>query len=198
MAPDRIHVFGASGSGTSTLGRAIAVRAGHGLLDADDFYWMPSDPPYRIKREIPARVSLLGAALEAQPRWVLSGSVTSWGDAFVPRFQRVVFLDTETSVRLARLRQREEARYGAARIGPGGDLHAQHEEFIAWACAYETGVREGRCRWKHEAWLERLPSSCHLLRLDGSRPVDDLVGATLVDLPGAARPCPPPPSPAGR
>ena len=46
-APPRIHITGASGFGVSTLGGALAARLGCAHLDTDDFYWLPTDPPYR-------------------------------------------------------------------------------------------------------------------------------------------------------
>jgi adenylate kinase family enzyme len=45
-----IHITGASGSGTSTLGQALAESVGCPWLDADDFFWLPTDPPYTDKR----------------------------------------------------------------------------------------------------------------------------------------------------
>ena len=51
-----IHVTGASGSGVTTLARALAERLSVAHLDTDDFYWLPSDPPYQQKREIASRV----------------------------------------------------------------------------------------------------------------------------------------------
>ena len=47
-----IHIFGASGSGTSTLGRAVADSAGFLFLDTDDYYWLPAEPMYTLKRGI--------------------------------------------------------------------------------------------------------------------------------------------------
>ena len=44
--PSHIHILGASGSGTSTLAKAISLRHGHRFLDTDDFYWKPTDPPF--------------------------------------------------------------------------------------------------------------------------------------------------------
>jgi hypothetical protein len=43
----RIHIVGASGSGTTSLASAIAAQCGHRHLDTDDFFWMPTSPPYR-------------------------------------------------------------------------------------------------------------------------------------------------------
>lgn len=191
MAPDRIHLFGASGSGTSTVGLAIAARSGHVSLDTDAFYWLPTDPPFRSPRAIPDRQRLLAAELSRRARWVLSGSLIGWGDGFVPSFDVVAYLEAPTAVRLDRLARREASRHGA-RIGPGGDMAAQHADFLAWAAAYEAGTREGRTRARHEAWIDALPPSLRFLRLDGTRPVDELVDEVL----GLAPATPPvPPSP---
>jgi adenylate kinase family enzyme len=42
----RVHIVGASGSGTTTLGKALAARAGCAHLDTDEFFWMPTEPPF--------------------------------------------------------------------------------------------------------------------------------------------------------
>lgn len=41
-----IHITGASGSGTTTLGRALAQALGWRYLDADRYYWLPTSPPF--------------------------------------------------------------------------------------------------------------------------------------------------------
>lgn len=104
----RIHILGASGAGTSTLGRALADRLGLQHFDTDDFFWLPSDPPFQVRRPTGGRLSRLGAALdEASGGWVLSGALDPWGDPLIPRFALVVFLTLEPGLRLARLRERE-------------------------------------------------------------------------------------------
>ena len=117
----RVHLVGASGSGTTTLGRALAARRGIPHFDTDDYFWLPSEPPFQHIRERGERQGRLGAALRAQPDWVLSGSLCGWGDIFIPLFGLVVFLWVPPDVRIARLRARERARYGDA-IAPGGPL----------------------------------------------------------------------------
>ncbi|HEY7437378.1 MAG TPA: AAA family ATPase [Methylomirabilota bacterium] len=169
MMPGRIHIFGASGSGTSSLASALAVRHGHRHLDTDDFFWLPTDPPYQQPRPREARLALLRAALVRSPSWVLSGSLCGWGDPLVPEFDLVVYLVVDTEVRLARLRAREAARYGRQAIAPGGARYAAHVEFLSWAGGYDTGGVEMRSRALHEAWLLTLPGA--VLRLEGDRPV---------------------------
>jgi len=132
---DRIHLFGASGSGTSTLGAALAARFGYTHLDTDTFFWEPTDPPFQRPREVSERRRMLAAALDAHPRWVLTGSLCRWGDIFIPRFELAVFLILPHDLRMARLIEREHQRYGAAALAPGGALHAKYREFLAWAAA---------------------------------------------------------------
>ena len=163
-APDHIHIVGASGSGTTTLGSAIGQAYGHVHLDTDDYYWQPTDPPFSVKREPSARMEMLGAALDAHPRWVLSGSLCGWGDVFLSRFDLVIFLYVPTDVRLARLLDRERHRFGAETLAPGGATHAVHEAFMVWAAGYDDGGEEMRSRRQHERWLAALP--CPLIRLE--------------------------------
>jgi adenylate kinase family enzyme len=165
----RIHIVGASGSGTTTLGAALARRLGSPHLDTDDYFWLPTDPPFRQKRERRERQAALGAALSAAGDWVLSGSLCGWGDVFVPLFDLVVFLWVPSEIRLARLRERERGRYGDA-IAPGGVMHAEHSAFLSWAAAYDGGGPEIRSRRVHEAWLAALP--CAVVRFTGARPTE--------------------------
>ncbi len=167
--PRRIHIFGASGSGTTSLASAIADKHGHSHLDTDDFFWVPTNPPFRGIRLRDQRLALLRQALLNSISWVLSGSLCEWGDPLIPEFDLDVFLVVPTPIRLARLRAREIARYGHQAIAPGGDLHQAHVEFLEWAGRYDTGGLEVRSRALHEAWLAALPGA--VLRLEGDRSV---------------------------
>ncbi len=177
LSRTRIHILGASGAGTTTLGRAVADSAGIPHFDADDFYWLPTQLPYRVKREPAERIRLLSHALDAATSgWVLSGSICGWGDAVIPRLQLAVFLVIEVDIRLQRLRDRELQRYGAGLL-TDGDLAAHYESFMAWAAQYDEGGFEVRSRALHERWIGSL--TCPLLRLDSSAPVDELAATVL-------------------
>jgi adenylate kinase family enzyme len=169
--PNRVHIFGASGSGTTSLASALAARHGHRHLDTDDFYWLPTDPPYREPRPREARLALLRQAVAESRRWVLSGSLCGWGDPLIPEFDLVIFLVVSTEARLERLRARECERYGHEAIAPGGILHRAHVEFLDWAGRYDVGGVEARSRALHEAWLAGVPGP--LLRLEGDRTVSE-------------------------
>lgn len=166
-AAARIHITGASGSGVTTLGRALAKRFEAPQFDVDDFYWLPTDPPFVEARPVASRLELLGECLAASS-WILSGSLVGWGDPLITLFDLVVFVYTPTEVRLARLKAREAARYGAA-IEPGGAMHQHSQAFLAWAARYDDPDFDGRSLAVHNRWLERLPAS--VLRLDGLTPM---------------------------
>jgi len=159
-----IHITGAAGSGVSTLGVALARSIRAEAVDTDDFYWMPSEPPYRVKREIPDRTRLLAETLDRAESWVLSGSLMGWGDALIPRFSLVAFLYVPPDIRLQRIAARERERFGPA-LDPGGNMHDQHQAFLQWAASYETGGQGGRTLSGHQEWLSKLP--CPVVRLEG-------------------------------
>jgi adenylate kinase family enzyme len=175
MKSCRIHVTGASGSGVTTLGRALADALALPHHDTDDYFWQPTTPPYRTQRAAADRLRLMREIFLPRADWVLSGGLDGWGDAIIPEFDLVVFLTTPHDVRMRRLRAREAAHFGADAVAPGGWRHEETCSFIEWASHYEDGSREGRSLARHEAWLATLP--CPVLRLDGSRPLAELVAA---------------------
>lgn len=146
----RIHILGASGSGTSTLGAALAIRLSVPHLDTDAFYWRPTDPPFTTPRPAAERLALLQQRLPRSGGWVLSGSAISWARPIEPLFDLIVFLHLAPALRMDRLRGRERTRYGA-RIAPGGDMAMASAAFLAWAAAYDTAGPEQRSRVAHEA-----------------------------------------------
>lgn len=172
----RIHTFGASGSGTSTLGSILAERLNARHLDTDAFYWLQSDPPFTHKRPPADRIAIIESEIDGEENWVLSGSICSWGDPLLRYFTSAVFLHIDPVIRMARLAERERRRYGA-RILPGGDMHVQHQEFMDWAGSYDNAKAPIRSLDLHERWMRRL--LCPIIRLDASRPVDELCDEVL-------------------
>lgn len=170
----RIHVFGASGTGTTTLGRLLGENLRVPHFDTDDFFWAPSEIPYTLVRERKKREALLRSALESSPSWVLSGSVCDWGDFAIPMFTLVVFLYVPHEARMERLRRRELERFGEEALAPGGYFHEEHLEFIEWAKGYDTGGPDMRSLVMHEEWMKRLP--CEVLRFEGEMAVEEIAG----------------------
>lgn len=172
----RIHVFGASGSGTTTLGIALARKLAIPHFDVDDVYWRRTDPPFVEKCTPEQRLAALNQGMASLASWVLSGSLCGWGDVLMPSFTHAVFLSVESECRMQRLRRRERQRHGD-RILPGHDMHEIHLEFMAWAERYDSAGVEQRSQLLHQQWSESL--LCPILRLDGDQPIGEIVDQVL-------------------
>ena len=174
--PHRVHIFGASGSGTSTLGRMLAERLRGRFLDTDSYYWLATDPPFTRKRDPAVRLAMIERDVRGAEHWVLSGSLCGWGDPLLHRFTLAVFLYLPPAPRMSRLARRERDRYGD-RIAPDGDLHAAHMEFMDWARSYDDAKEPVRSLDLHESWMRDL--ACPVIRLNSSRPVASLCDEIL-------------------
>jgi adenylate kinase family enzyme len=183
MGQCRIHITGASGSGTTTLGRSLAQVLGVPHHDIDDYFWLPTSPPYQQARPPEDRLRLMQEIFVPLDRWVLSGSVSGWGESLTPMFDMVVFLTTSTPVRMRRLEDRERRRYGETALLPGGSRYAATIAFFDWARQYDDPNFNGRSRAKHEAWLASV--RCPVVRFDGEQPVEVLLDAVTRRLPQA-------------
>jgi len=175
----RIHILGASGAGTSTLGAAVAAALAVPHFDTDNFYWLPTDPPFTTPRPPADRLILLSERLAAHTGWVLSGSALKWGEPLAPLYELIVFLTLDPGLRMERLLRRERARYGH-RIEPGGDMAETSAEFLDWAASYDMAGPGQRSRAAHEAWLAA--RTVPVLRLDSSEPLEALKMAVLASV----------------
>lgn len=183
----RVYITGAAGSGTSFLGQALAQRLDVPHLDTDRFFWAVTDPPYTERRPVAERLALIAAAQVAQGTgggWVLSGSADGWGETAIGGAELIVFLNTPTPVRLARIRRREAEKFGD-RVKPGGDMYDNHRAFLNWAASYDDPYFRGRSLQRHRDWLAGRTEP--VIELPGTRPPEELVEACLAKLSAQAR-----------
>ncbi len=180
MQTRRIHITGASGSGVTTLGRALADALALPHHDTDDYLWLPTAALSRAARGRGAPAAD-GRDVPAARRLGAERRARRLGRSACCAVHLVVFLRVPNEVRIARLREREAQHFGTAVVAPGGWRHAETEDFIAWASHYEDGTREGRSLARQEVWLGALP--CPVLRLDGMQPVRELVAEIAAALP---------------
>lgn len=172
----RIHILGASASGTSTLAEALSNRTGYCYFDTDDYYWIPTVVPFTQKRNIGERQELLKKDLENTSEWILSGSLCGWGDIFIPYFELVVYLSLPKEVRIIRLIEREIQRYGTD-IEPNGKRYKLHTDFVEWASKYDEAGTYMRSKALHDIWLSKLP--CPVLKIEGDKTVEERLNIVL-------------------
>ena len=168
----RLHVTGASGSGTTTLARALADHWGVPHADADDYFWVPTHPPYVEKRPEADRLALMRSVFVPREAWVLSGSMLGWGESVVAQCDAVVFLTLDPDERLRRIRARERVRRDGGQV-----VEAALEAFLEWARGYDDSSFKGRSRVAHEEWLSGLDRP--VLRLDSALTREELRDSVL-------------------
>ncbi len=169
---NRIHILGASGSGTTTLAKNLSKVYGYLHFDTDDFFWEKSDPPFQKQRSVEERLVILKELLTSNKKWILSGSLCGWGDELIPYFDLVVYLWLPEKIRISRLLEREKGRYGD-KILAGGSMYESHVDFMTWTKKYDTGGLEVRSKYLHHKWLECLP--CASLKLEGNCTLEEKI-----------------------
>lgn len=172
----KIHVLGASGSGTTTLGVTLSQKLGIPQFDSDNYYWKKTAIPFTEANPIEVRHSLLLQDIHGFNDWIISGSMDSWSEPFAPMFDLVIFLDVPANTRVERLKKREFQQYGK-RILEGGDLRQAHLEFITWAAQYDEGRLPGRSRRRHEEWFRSVQRP--LVRIEGDLTLDHVSDIVL-------------------
>lgn len=98
----QILITGASGSGTSTLARALATELSATALDVDDYFWLPTSPPFKSKRNSAERLTLLLHDLAQVDTAMISGSIVDWGLALEDSISMIVFLTVPAEIRVER------------------------------------------------------------------------------------------------
>ena len=106
-----IYITGASCSGVSTLGAALSARFGMQQIDVDDVYWMPTDPPFSVKRPPEDRIKLIAERQRACNGWILTGS---------PKEQNYECGLSQHAHRLSGIRWISDRNRGEAGTGPCG------------------------------------------------------------------------------
>ena len=120
----RIHIYGNSCSGKSTLGEGLAHVFGLRLVDLDSINWLPGwvslaeTDPERFRDRLNRETQDDG--------WVVAGSYTRFcRQTFWPRLQTIVWLDLPVPVLLWRVLKRSWRRWRTKELLWG----TNHEQF---------------------------------------------------------------------
>ena len=105
MLPDRILLYGVTGSGKSTAAVAIGARTGHPVTLVDELTWLPGWVPVEDARQR----ELIGEIVAGE-RWLLDSAYGAWRDVVMPRTQLVIGLDYPRWLSLVRLVKRTVIR----------------------------------------------------------------------------------------
>ncbi|MEL6625310.1 MAG: AAA family ATPase [Bacteroidota bacterium] len=151
----KINIFGASGAGTTTLGRTLAKYFDYPFLDSDTYYWKLTDPPFQIKHSPETRQGNLKRDFLSHSGVVLTGGMMSWGEGWESCFDVAFFLYLSPDVRMQRLRKRERERYGET-LEHDPIVQQTSVEFLEWAAGYDDPDFDGKSITRHRKWMERI------------------------------------------
>ena len=159
----RIHILGATGSGTSSIGKTVCDKIGYPHFDSDNYLWLPTEEPFTATRTPEDYINLMGNDLTNHEKWILSGHV-SFGlfNIYLPLYDLIVFIYVPAEIRMDRIKKREYERYGDE-ILPGGKKYEKSIKLLEYAALYDTDETLGRNLYNHEKWLARV--KCPVLRI---------------------------------
>jgi len=172
-----INIFGASGSGVTTLGKALSNKLSYPYFDSDHYFWFHSDPPFTNRRPPEERNAMINSEMAGNENWILGGSIINWNNNW--RFDLSVFLYIPPAIRIRRLQQRELERYGDI-IYTDRERNKLYNEFIDWARGYDELITNSRSLHSHKNWMNKLTTP--LLVIEGDTTVEERVEAVLMKI----------------
>lgn len=175
----KLHILGASGAGTTTLGRKLAQQLGWKHLDADDYYWERTHPPFQRKIPLAERNARITKDVAFYDAVIISGSMVSWGKQWENAFDLVVFLYLPHAVRMERLKTREVERYGDLLKTDEATI-SNSKAFLNWAEQYDNEHFEGRSITQHNEWMNRV--TCPVLRINGDTSIEERIDLVLHEI----------------
>jgi adenylate kinase family enzyme len=130
--PDRILVYGVTGTGKTTLAARISELTGLPWHSVDDLTWERDWVPVATDEQR-RRI----AEVCAGERWILDTAYGKWRDVVLPRVELIVALDYARWVSLGRLLRRTFARIIDRRPVCNGNVETLrttlgHDSIIAW------------------------------------------------------------------
>lgn len=128
---------------------------------------MPFSRP-RTKEEVQ---SGLLRELDAHPRFILSGVTMNWPEEILAKIGIAFWVQAPLELRLRRIGEREERRFGA-RVLPGGDMYEQQKAFREMVAGRDPKTIEQTAARLH----------CPVYPLDGTLPVEENVARILARL----------------
>ena len=160
----KIIIFGASGTGKTTLGKSISKKLNWTYLDSDDYYWEKTNPPFQTKIPLDKRNKNLTKAFQSKENVIISGSLCTWSSFWDTAFDIGIFLRVPQKIRMKRLLAREIERYGEA-LNTNEAAKEKSKAFLEWAKTYDDETNDGASISQHKNWIELM--DCPVIEING-------------------------------
>jgi hypothetical protein len=165
----RVSVVGTTGSGKTTLGRALAAALECPHIELDAVFWGPG----WTMAELPIFRSRV-ASVVAGEGWVVDGGYSDVRDLVWARADTVVWLDYPLAVTLSRLLRRIVARIrDGTELWPGtGNRETIRNQLFTRDPLVWFAIRTHRSRRRRIAAMLALPEYAHLAVYRFTHPAD--------------------------
>jgi shikimate kinase len=155
-----IIVFGANGSGKSTIGRELARVLNYKYMDHENYAFAKSDIPYTVERSREECFRLMLADINEYGSFVLCAVTGDFCEQISSMYRFAVYLSAPHEIRVERIKRRAVERYGD-RVLEGGDMYERQMAFLDFASK--------RPLTRIEQWAKTL--ICPVMQVDSTRPV---------------------------
>ena len=162
--PNGIIVFGANGSGKSTIGRELARVLKFKFMDHEDYAFEKSEIPYTVERSREECLRLMLDDINEYGVFVLCAVTGDFCDEITTMYKFAVYLSAPNEIRMQRIEQRAIERYGN-RVREGGDMYERQKAFLEFAAK--------RPLERIEQWARTL--TCPIMQLDTTKPISENV-----------------------
>lgn len=156
----RIMIFGASGTGKSTLARALAAKLDLPVVHIDPMYYRAG----WVQRAPEETRELVRLAAD-NARWVFDGNNSKTMDYRAERADLIVYLEAPRWLRLFRVLRRSFKHYGHVRPDMADGCPERFEwNFLKWVWNYKRDHGP-----KTAAFLDRWQGKVEIVRLSSLR-----------------------------
>jgi adenylate kinase family enzyme len=170
--PERVLIYGVTGSGKTTLGRQIGEIAGLPWHSVDDeIGWLPnwSERPREEQRQLAQQIA-------GSEKWVLDTAYGHWRDVVLPRTELIVALDYPRHVSLTRLLHRTARRVVTGELTCNGNRESLRQVLSPDSIIFWHFRSFTRKRTQIGAW-ESDQSAPPVVRLRSPRMTDEWLAA---------------------
>jgi len=155
--PFGIIVFGANGSGKTTIGRELAHILCFKHMDIEDYCFETSIIPYTLLRPHEDVVRLMLADIVKHRSFVMSVVTGDYGADISSLYKLAVCITAPLELRIERIRKRAFEIHGE-RVLEGGDMYKQEQDFLDFVAS--------RSLLEIDIWAKTL--TCPIIHVDGT------------------------------
>ena len=152
-----IIVFGANGSGKTTIGRELARILNFKHMDHEDYCFKESKIPYADAYSREECVNFMMADIEKHGAFVLSACIGDFGGEISQFYKLAAYISAPLELRMERIKQREYDRFGD-RVRKGGDMYEQTLKFHHFVASRPLS--------NMDQWAKTL--ACPVINVDGT------------------------------